>query len=394
MAIAFRKLSTALFLYLIACSTPGVSQAASELIYTAPLDTTLALPGLQDASSLWPKLFDSALSSIDLGQMYAISEKGEPLDASIDALARAGKRGVKIRFLIEKKMLRASSEDTIKRLQAIENLELRVIDFGKLSNDGIHHAKYILVDGKTAFVGSHNFDWRALKHIHELGVLLDDPKIVSQIQSIFEHDWNEIPSPVRYARPKADTESAAYLVASPWRLNPDGVGDSEEELVRLLSQAKQEVMIQVMDYYPLNQKRDTYYAVIDNALRAAAVRGVKIKLLVSNWNTGKKEIPFLKSLSLIPNVEIRIVSIPEAKQGFIPFARVIHSKYMIIDRGLLWIGTSNWGGGYLDNSRNLELIFKEPGMIAPAIQLHEQLWGSPYSAPIDVNREYIPPRKS
>lgn len=59
--------------------------------------------------------------------------------------------------------------------------------------------------------------------------------------------------------------------------------DSETELPRLLAQAKREVRVQLLDYAPLSygpDKTRPYYAVIDNAIRSAAARGVSIKLMV------------------------------------------------------------------------------------------------------------------
>ena len=56
---------------------------------------------------------------------------------------------------------------------------------------------------------------------------------------------------------------------------------------------------ELLDYAPLSYGKGgsrPYYAVIDNAIRAAAARGVTIKLMVSNWNTEQPAIAYLKSL--------------------------------------------------------------------------------------------------
>jgi hypothetical protein len=65
---------------------------------------------------------------------------------------------------------------------------------------------------------------------------------------------------------------------------------------------------------------------------------------------------------VLPNVEIRVVTLPKASTGFIPYARVIHSKTMTIDGKLAWVGTSNWSGGYFDLSRNLEIVLRNEQM--------------------------------
>lgn len=370
-----------------------------ELVHTVPVDTALGTADLRQPGPVWIELFDGAKNTIDIGQFYAADHPGSVMDKVIDHLEAAGKRGVKIRFLMEEKGIKLSEGSTLERLRAIPNLTFRVLPYGQVSG-GIIHAKYIIVDGRQAFVGSQNFDWRSLEHIHETGLRISDGTVVGQVQAIFDQDWQAqqalaehrpVPLP---ATGQAPVRTGNYLVASPQRYNPPGVGDSQLELPRLLAEAKKEVRVQLLDYAPLSYGPDNtrpYYAVIDNAVRAAAARGVSIKLMVSNWNTDKLELPYLKSLAVLPNVQIKIVTLPEAKQGFIPYARVIHSKTMEIDGQLAWVGTSNWLGGYLDNSRNLEVVMRSETMAKRVGDLHRQLWDGPYARALNVTNEYPAP---
>lgn len=114
-------------------------------------------------------------------------------------------------------------------------------------------------------------------------------------------------------------------------------------------------------------------------------------MMVANWNTGKPYIDYLKSLQVLPNVDIKVVTIPQAKAGFIPYARALHSKTMEIDGQLAWVGTSNWEGGYMNNSRNLEVIMHSPKMAKELRNVHQQLWDSNYAQRIDVNKDYPTP---
>lgn len=372
-----------------------------ELVYTAPVETALQADDLRNTAEVWQQMFDAAKTRIDLGQFYVANQQGSLLDGVLQHLKAAGERGVKIRFLMEEKGVRISTPETLEQLKAIPNLELRIIPYQRLSG-GILHAKYLLVDGELAFVGSQNFDWRALAHIHETGLRISDAGVVGQIQAIFEQDWQaqallmaDKPVPQLPYQPKAEMPQGNYLVASPRAYNPAGVIDSQVELPRLLASAKQRVRVQVMDYAPLSygpERSRPYYAVIDNALRSAAARGVKIELMVANWNTKKPDIAWLKSLAVVPNVQIKIVTIPPASSGFIPFARVIHSKMMTIDGETAWIGTSNWTGGYLDNSRNLELVLHSPAMSQRVDKLYSQLWDSVYAEPIKLDYDYPAPK--
>ena len=375
-----------------------------ELVHTAPLETTLATPDLREPLQVWSEMFDSARHEIVLGQFYVASQPGAAFEQVIARLAAAGARGVKIRFLMEEKGKFASDMPTIERLKKIPNLEFRYLDYSKLTGNGIIHAKYMVVDASTAYVGSQNFDWRSFVHIHETGLRITDAMMVGQLQQIFEYDWQAqeliaqgqaVPL-LNQSVASADDRQAAFLVASPNAFNPPGVGDSETELPKLLAAAKSEVRIQLLDYAPLSygpNRTRPYYAVIDNAIRAALARGVKVKLMVSNWNTEQPAIAYLKSLALLPGMEIRIVTLPQASTGFIPFARVIHSKTMSIDGQLAWIGTSNWSGGYLDNSRNLEIVLRNEKMAQRIADLHQQTWESTYAQAIDVMKDYPKPVK-
>lgn len=382
-------------LLLCASIPPPDHPAPFELVLSAPAGSSLVREDLRSPSLVWPELFDGAQRSIDLAEFYIADQPGAALRPMIEHLARAGARGVKIRFLVEKKM-EASSRPTFAELRAIKNLELRVIDFSKVQKDGILHAKYFVVDRQKSYLGSQNFDWRSLVHIHELGVRIADPEISRELAAIFEQDWQAaelvaegkpVP-PLRADRPAAPADRDAYLVASPYAFDPPGVGDSESELVRLIGTAKDSIEVELLDYCPLTYAKHELYPTIDVALRAASARGVKVRMLVSDWNAEKPCIQHVQSLAAIPNVSVRMVTIPEASEGFIPYSRVIHAKYMVLDERLLWVGTSNWAGGYLDRSRNVELVLKDPGLVKQADSIHHQLWDSAYAQPLEPGRSY------
>ncbi|MYM39035.1 phospholipase D-like domain-containing protein [Duganella qianjiadongensis] len=392
---------------LLALGTPARAEFSIpgfELVQTAPVETTLANSDLRDPATVWSELFDNAKQEILIGQFYAVNKPGSVFSKVVERLAAAGQRGVKIRFLLDQKGVGLSEQSTIEQLKAIPNLELRVIDFNKLTGNGIIHAKYLVVDGAAAYVGSQNFDWRSFEHIHETGVRITEPRLVAQVQAIFNQDWRAqaltaqgvvVPA-LNVTRQPLNLQRDAMLLASPQAYNPAGVDDSEAALPALLAQAKSEVRVQLLDYAPLSygpKGTRPYYAVIDNAVRAAANRGVKIKLLVSNWNLEALPQVYLKSLAILPNVEIRVATLPAASSGFIPFARVIHSKTMVIDNQIAWVGTSNWSGGYFDLSRNLEVVMRNDKMAQRLAALQEQIWSSGYTQPLDINRIYPKPAK-
>ena len=367
-----------------------------ELVHNAPAGTTLISPDLRDAATVWADMIDGAQHDIALEQFYVAGKKGEALDPVIAALEAAGQRGVHIRFLMEKKGEGMSNPDTIARLKAIPNLTFRTLAWADVAGSGIIHAKFCIVDGREAYVGSQNFDWRSLSQIDETGLRITQPHMVGQLHAIFDHDWQaqervaagkSIPPLRRYDY--APTAGYALLVASPNTYDPVGIGDSQEMLVRLIGAAKRDIVIEVMDYSTTAFGGGAYH-VIDDAIRAAAKRGVHVRLIIADWALTDQRLPGLTSLAAVPNVDIRVASIPQPDSGPIPYARVVHTKVMTIDNATAWIGTSNWEGGYLDTSRNVEVVLNDAAMANRLRALEDRLWNSDYAAPFAVARTRPP----
>jgi phosphatidylserine/phosphatidylglycerophosphate/cardiolipin synthase-like enzyme len=376
------------FLVLTACLALGAQLPATRLVQSIPVETELADPALPFAKDVWVEMLRGARTSVEAAEFYVTNRPGSALEPVLAELEKAGARGVKVRFLLSAKML-DQDPASVARIRRIPGAEVRSFDLAGVSK-GILHAKYFVVDGQEAYLGSQNFDWRALEQIHELGVRTTDPAIVPQLSRLFAIDWafagnHKIPDfpaqPPRSARAKVE------LVASPPFLTPKDIHPSIEALVNLLDQAKQSIRVQLLTYSPI-AGQDRLWPVLDNALRAAAVRGVKVRLMVSDWVLGGRALPHLKALALIPNLEVKVVSIPEAKEGHIPYARTVHSKYLVVDDTHLILGTSNWEESYFAESRNIELVFRDSPLAAEVVRIHDRLWNSRYAFPLEPMKGY------
>jgi phosphatidylserine/phosphatidylglycerophosphate/cardiolipin synthase-like enzyme len=358
----------------------------TRLVQSVPVETDLADPALPFAKDAWVDLIRSARTTVDAAEFYVTNRPGSALEPVLAELEKAGARGVKLRFLLSAKML---NEDppTVARIRRIPGAEVRSFDLAGLSR-GILHAKYFVVDGREAYLGSQNFDWRALEEIHELGVRTTDSRLVLPLMRLFAIDWAFAEArrlPDLPVQPSPTERPAVELVASPPFLTPKDIRPSLEALVELIGQAKQSVRVQLLTYSPVSGQ-DRFWPILDNALRAAAVRGVKVRLMVSDWVLGGRAVPHLKALSLIPNLEVKVVSIPEAKEGHIPYARTVHSKYLVVDETHLILGTSNWEESYFLASRNIELVFRDSPLAAQAARIHDRLWNSRYAFTLDLTK--------
>lgn len=366
-----------------------------EVVSSVPAETAISRAGTRDAARVWPEMIRGARFSIDLAQFYLSGQKGELLEPVIAALLEAGRRGVRVRILAEKAMAETYPE-TLARFRGRPGIAVRLFDWKALTG-GVLHAKYFLIDGREAFVGSQNFDWRALTHIQETGLRIASAPFVAALTRVFDADWSYSGGD-RDAYRKLASEPPlllpedACLLASPKPFNPPGVGDALDNLLRLLDQANRTVTIQLLSYSIAGGEAGKPFISIDQALRRAAGRGVAVRMLVSNWNLRRSQIEALRGLARLKNIEVRFAVIPPSSRGFIPFARVIHSKVMRVDGDVCWVGTSNWGHDYFFRSRNVEVLLRRPEIARVLDEIFLSLWEGPYVHKLDPDKEYQAPR--
>ena len=336
-----------------------------ELVESWPLETTLDHADVRDAAEVWPEMIAAAHARIDLAEFYV--SNGPRLEPVIAALEQASARGVRVRIIADLKFSETYPE-TLDRLAA----HGAVVRRWKPPTGGVLHAKYFVIDGREAYLGSQNFDWRSLEQIQELGVRFRVPDDVRALEDIFETDWALAGGAPAETRSKPSTPyefGTTTLIASPRGLLPDERRWELPALVELLDSARRTIKVQVL----------TYRADIPElraALDRASGRGVHIQLLISNWVLRHPE-----NLDGLPG-EVRILSIPLLSTGFIPFARVSHAKFCVVDGERAWVGTSNWEHDYFYQSRNVGLLLDGGPLPKRLDAFFEQDWSSPYATSI------------
>lgn len=383
---------------------PSPEAATLELIESVPVETTLDHPDIRDAFEVWPLMIGRAQKTLDIAEFYIISEPGKRMAPVLDAIAAAGARGVKVRILADAKFAKQYHDD-LDRLATLDNVQVVQWDVGPTLG-GVLHAKYFVVDGVDAYLGSQNFDWRSLEHIQELGVRVRVPEVVGLLADVFATDWGlatgeptdarvmHVPAsafPVKTTIGGKPAEITA--VASPVKWLPDEASWDLPQLVALIDGAKERVSVQLLTYETRHRTEEPFDT-LDEALRRAALRGVKVHLMVANWNLRGDRLPALEKLASVPGVEVRFVSIPEATTGFVSFARVCHAKLMVVDDDRSWVGTSNWGRGYFYGSRNVSVIVKSRAFATQLAGFFGTTWASSYAETLIPGRRYEPPRIS
>lgn len=417
-------LVTTVALLLLAAGLPSPAHPAAagappiQLVETVPVESGLGNPALPAAAQVWVEMIDGARRSLDLEEFYLSHRPGEPLGPVLEAMRRAAKRGVTVRLILDTGML-SSNPLPADSLGLLTGVSVRLIDMKKVSGGGVQHSKYFIVDGTQVYVGSQNLDWRSLKHIHELGVRARDARIAGLFMQVFESDWRAATPPGGAPAESTAAPEAAPLPALPIRLaqapgdtvdvwpsfNPVGhipyasLWD-RDAVARLIDGARSEVVVQSLTYgVGRPGRRDS---TLDEALRRAAGRGVRVRLIISDWEADNGRIGDLQRLAQVSGVEVRLSTVPDWSRGYIPFARVEHCKYMVVDTLWTWVGTSNWEPEYFNSSRNAALTMRDRPLAVQARTIFETGWRSPIVKPIPaegkveprIHRETPPPGKT
>jgi len=268
-----------------------------------------------------------------------------------DILIRKAAEGVKVRFIYDDFGSRGIRKKFAQELRdgGVETFPFYKIWFIALSNRTNYrdHRKIIVIDGCTGFVGGINVSDRYINptkpYWRDTHVMIKGPGVY-YLQYLFICDWNFCCGtkldimPEYFCSQKTKGKAIVQIVAS----GPDS--DTPIimfSLMQTISLAKEELLITSPYFIP----GDT----ILNAICAAAMSGVKIKLLVP-----------LKSDSALVNAAARSyysevldagVEIYLYKKGF------VHAKTVVSDGQLAIIGTANM------DHRSFELNFEVNSMI-------------------------------
>lgn len=391
----------------------GPVDTTFQIVESVPVNTVYGLPGVPRTQTVWLHMIDGAKQSIDIAAFYFSSKPGEAMVPVIKALAAKARSGVKERILLDRSFYR-QSKSSIKPLQGIPNIKIRILPVDSLTG-GILHAKYFIVDDSIVFVGSQNWDWRALTQIHEIGARIENRRFARTFEAVFNFDWHlaghpDLPraeraavrapdfAPVTEGNPVIlyDAKSSvavAFPAFSPPSLVPRWVDYEQPELVQLIKSARHNLRIQVMTLNSLIYYGPRgYWKEIDNALRDAAARGVKVRIIVANWALREPMQQYLKSLTVLPNITVKFSALPPAPKGFIPYARVEHCKYAVADHDRAYIGTGNWSWSYFNNTVDASVFFSGKEAVSPLVKIFDRDWNGPYVTMLMPGGHYKSPK--
>jgi cardiolipin synthase A/B len=113
-------------------------------------------------------------------------EAEELQDSGIEqAIVSAAKRGVKVQVILPSPSS-SSSDPNAAGIATIKAGGAQVEEDAQL----YMHAKMMVADGTSAFVGSENISSNSLDNNRELGLIFSDTSIIGTLQTTFQQDWS------------------------------------------------------------------------------------------------------------------------------------------------------------------------------------------------------------
>lgn len=210
----------------------------------------------------------------------------------------------------------------------------------------ITHAKYFVVDGTTAYISGNNFTYADGKKNRAFAVITTDPKVVKDLTNVFWADWQRKPF------------AASQLTSDRVVLSPVNAGAT---IKAMIDSAKISVVV-ATQYL----KSD----MVNQALAAAARRGVKIRAITDGTNSDSRDAAYAAQM-LIGDGTVRVSMTP-----------YYHIKMMIIDGTRMFVGSQNYSdppltdNNPLQQQREVGIIVTDASLIAHAQAVFEFDWAN------------------
>ena len=154
-------------------------------------------------------------------------------------------------------------------------------------------------------------------------------------------------------------------------------------------------------YYIWNSDRSGNY--MAGRLLHAAERGVQVRLLIDDWNTGGRDNALL-ALNAHPDIEVRVFNPIAARSGvdrWLSFAadfgrlnRRMHDKSFVVDASVAIVGGRNIGDEYFDLSPELNFRDRDLLAVGPIVgsvsEAFDAYWNSDWAYPITAVAKDVP----
>lgn len=272
-----------------------------------------------------------ASSSVDM-VMYELTDQQVE-----DALAAAAGRGVSVRVLLNNGLYGAGSKTNQSAYTFLKAHNVPVE--WTPSYFALTHQKTLIIDNKDALIMTFNLVPKYYATGRDFAVDDTDSADVQAIEAAFNSDWQGS---------KAIATTGDDLVWSP---------GSKQELLAMISSAKQTLYI----YNEEMQDPD-----VIAALAAAAGRGVKVEILMTDSSSWHDAFNYLQS----QGAQIHVYS------SYVHAPLYIHAKMIIADDTQAFLGSENFSTNSMEMNRELGLLISNKNVLSQLEQTFASDWSS------------------
>jgi cardiolipin synthase len=269
--------------------------------------------------------------------------------ALLKAVIEAHHRKVKVRVMLNPARRSGEAENEESR-KMLTKAGVEVIDSNPAFD--LTHEKSMVVDDRTAFVKSLNWETKNLTETRDYAVVTDHSHEVNEIIDCFEADWH---------RKSFDPGEHAHLI---WCC-----GNGRDRIAEFIDLAKHTLFVQNERYQD---------AIIIERLVRAKERGVKVHVMARPPHTLKKEklVEGVGGLRIMDDVGIKIHKLKHLK---------LHAKMLFSDGVRAIIGSINLAPGSFDSRRELAIEVHDDDVIERLHKVVHQDWEN--SHPLDLTDE-------
>jgi phosphatidylserine/phosphatidylglycerophosphate/cardiolipin synthase-like enzyme len=154
---------------------PRIAKPAQKKMNWLPVQSIRLLPNSRYFSSVTTSI-DRAAQSLDLVMFYVSAPKKSKSQsrsrALVDRLVAAAGRGVGVRVVLDKDRVTDIYGSRVINKGAYESLKAAGVDVAFDSVRRVTHSKLLIVDGRTVFIGSHNWTDSSLRRLEEISVAI------------------------------------------------------------------------------------------------------------------------------------------------------------------------------------------------------------------------------
>jgi cardiolipin synthase A/B len=264
----------------------------------------------------------------------------------LDAVIAAHRRGVNVRIMLNPKRRSGVSENDESRSK-LEAAGIEVRDSNPAFD--LTHEKSMVVDDKTAFVKSLNWQTKNLTGTRDYAVITRHAHEVEEIINGFEADWS-----------RQDFTSGHLIWCR---------GNGRERITQFIDQAKHSLWLQ--------NERYQDQMMIECLVRAKE-RGVKIHVMARPPHTLKKDklIEGVGGLRILSDIGIKVRKLKALK---------LHAKMLLADGERAIIGSINLAPGSFDSRRELAIEVDDKHIVDRLHKIVKRDWKN--SHPLDLTDE-------